>query len=128
MSTISAFNHLENKHTLYRGKDCMKKFCTSLREHAKNIIDFEKKEMLPLTKEELKSYQDAKVCYICGKRILKKLSKNINYRKVRDHCHSTGKYRDAAHSICNLKFNVPNEILVVFITIQIMIIILSLKN
>ena len=22
--------------------------------------------MLPLTKEELKSYQDAKVCYICG--------------------------------------------------------------
>ena len=23
--------------------------------------------MLPLTKEELKSYQDAKVCYICEK-------------------------------------------------------------
>ena len=46
----------------------MKKFCTSLREHAKNIIDFEKKKMLPLTKEELKSHQDAKVCYICGKK------------------------------------------------------------
>ena len=30
-------------------------FCTSLREQAKNIIDFEKKKMLPLTKEELKS-------------------------------------------------------------------------
>ena len=27
--------------------------------------------MLPLMKEELKSHQDAKVCYICGKRILK---------------------------------------------------------
>ena len=72
--------------------------------------------MLPLTKEELKSYQDAKVCYICGKRILKKFAKNKdkNYRKVRDHCHYTGKYRGAAHSICNLKFNVPNEIPVVF--------------
>ena len=64
----------------------MKKFCESLREQAKNIIDFERKEkMLPLTKEELKSHQDAKVCYICVKRILKKLSKNITYRKVRDH-------------------------------------------
>ena len=29
----------------------MKKFCTSLREHAKNIIDFEKKNILPLTKK-----------------------------------------------------------------------------
>ena len=29
-------------------------FCSSLSEHAKNIIDFEKKKMLQLTKEELK--------------------------------------------------------------------------
>ena len=33
-------------------------------EHTKNVIDFEKKKMLPLTKEELKSDQNAKVCYI----------------------------------------------------------------
>ena len=54
LSTNWAFDHIENKHTLYRGTDCMKKFCESLREHAKNIIDFEKKKMLRLTKEELK--------------------------------------------------------------------------
>ena len=48
------------------------------------------------------------------KRNLKKLSKSINYRKVRDHCQYAGKYRDAAHSICNLKFNMSNEIPVVF--------------
>ena len=41
------------------------------KEHATNLINFEKKTMLPLTKEELKSHQDAKVCYICGKRFLK---------------------------------------------------------
>ena len=70
--------------------------------------------MLPLTKEELKSYQDKKVCYICGKRALKNLAKDENYRKFRDHCRYTGKYRGAAHSICNLKFNVPNEIPAVF--------------
>ena len=77
ISKTWAFDHIENKHTLYRRKNCMKQFSESLREHA--IIDFEKKKMLPLTKEELKSHQDAKVCYICGKRIFKKLSKSINY-------------------------------------------------
>ena len=45
-----AFDHMENKHTLCRRKDCMKTFSTSLRENAENIIDFEKKKKLPLTK------------------------------------------------------------------------------
>ena len=70
--------------------------------------------MLPLTKEESKSHQDAKLSYICRKRILKKLSKSISYRKNREYCHHTGKYRGGAHNICNLKFNVPNGIPVVF--------------
>ena len=35
MSTNWAFDYIENKHTLYRGKYCVEKFCTSLREHAK---------------------------------------------------------------------------------------------
>ena len=26
--------------------------------------------------------------------------------KVRDHCHYTGEYRRAAHSICNLKYKI----------------------
>ena len=30
-----------------------------------------------------------------------------------DHCHYACKYRGAAHSICNVRFNVPNEIPVV---------------
>ena len=45
---------------------------------------------------------------------LKKLAKDKNIQKFRNHCHYTGKYRGAAHSICNLKFNVPNKITVVF--------------
>ena len=59
-------------------------------------------------------HQDAEVCYICRKRILKKLSKSINYWKIRDHCRYMGKYRGEVHSICNIKFNVFNEIPVVF--------------
>ena len=66
--------------------------------------------MLLLTKMGLKSYHDATVCYIHGKAFLKKLAKSKNYSKVRDQCHYTGKYRSAADSTCNLRFNVLNEI------------------
>ena len=72
-STISIFDHVENKHILYRGKDCMKKYYDFLKEHAKNIIDFQKEKMLPLTNKELKSHEDAKGYFICGKGIQKML-------------------------------------------------------
>ena len=39
MSIISLFKIIQNKHDIYRGKDCMKK---SLREHAMNIINLKK--------------------------------------------------------------------------------------
>ena len=38
MSTISSSKSIENKHDLNRGKDCMKKFCKSLREHARGSL------------------------------------------------------------------------------------------
>ena len=44
MSTISSFRSIENKHDVYRGKDCMKKLCEFLREHAIKIINFKKKK------------------------------------------------------------------------------------
>ena len=36
------------------------------------------------------------------------------YERVRYHCHYTGKYRGAAHSICNLRYKTLKEIHVVF--------------
>ena len=35
-------------------------------------------------------------------------------QKVRDHCHDTGLYRGAAHSLCNLRYRIPSYIPVVF--------------
>ena len=43
MLTIWGFDHIENKHTLYRRKNCMEKFCDFLKERAKSIITFLKK-------------------------------------------------------------------------------------
>ena len=40
----------------------MKKFCTSLREHRNNIIDFEKKKISPLPKENHIKMQKYVIC------------------------------------------------------------------
>ena len=110
MSTICSFRSIENKHDMYRGVDCMKKFCEFLREHAMKIISFKKKKIILLTKGEQESYENKKMCYICKEKFEHKYLKDKKYRKVRD----TGEYRDAADSICNLKYNVPKKIPIVF--------------
>ena len=89
----------------------MKKFSKDLREHASKIIDYEKKKMIPLTTEEKIYHNKQKICYICKKEFSNNEKKNC---KVRDHCHYTGKYRGAAHNICNLRYKVPKEIPIVF--------------
>ena len=109
--TSCSFDESRNKLNYYRGKDCMKKFCKDLKEHATRIIDYEKKKIIPLTKEEKTNYNDQQICYICKKEFDTIDKKDY---KVRDHCHYTGKYRGAAHNICNLRYKVPREIPVVF--------------
>ena len=54
-----------------------------------------------------------KRCYICKKRFSTD-DNNKKSHKVRDHCHYTGKYRGAAHDICNLRYKIPKETPVVF--------------
>ena len=66
--------------------------------------------MIPLTNKDIKSYEKQNVCHICKK----KFCYDKNKKKVRDHCHYTGKFGGAAHSECNLRHKVPKEISVVF--------------
>ena len=82
MSTISSFRSIENKHDVYRGKDCMKKFFESLRQHAMNTNNFKKKKVKLLTKEQQKSYENAKICYICQEKFENKYLKDKKYCKV----------------------------------------------
>ena len=67
-----------------------------------------------LTKKQQVSYENAKICYICKETFENKYLKDKIYRKFRYHCHYTGEYRGAAHSICNLKYSVPKKISIVF--------------
>ena len=41
----------------------MERFCEDLRQQAMKIINYEEKEMIPLTDKETKSYEMQKVCY-----------------------------------------------------------------
>ena len=71
--------------------------------------------MIPLTKEENKSYKNKEACHICkGKFCVDKDDENYkNKKKVKDHCHYTGKFRGAAHSKFNLNYKVPKDIPVI---------------
>ena len=57
------------------------------------------------------------VCTICNRPFFPDLPnrpENVNARKVRDHCHITGLFRGAAHSICNLQARKDYQIPVFF--------------
>ena len=109
--THCSFDESKNKLNYYRKDDCMNKFCKDLRKHVTKIISYEKKKMIPLTTKEKIYHNKQKICYVCKKEFHNNDKKNY---KVRDHCHYTGKYRGAAHNICNLRYKIPKEIPIVF--------------
>ena len=75
------------------------KFWKSLEEHAMKIINFEKKKIISVTEKVLR--KSARIVWKLSH--LKKIELDADdekYCKFRDHCHYTGKYRGAAHSVC----------------------------
>ena len=123
MFTHCSVDTTKNKLDCCRRKNCIKNLFLDLREYVTKTI--RQKEMIPLTKKEEKRHNKQKVCHICKKRFstdynngiaFNGVAPNKNYFKVKDHCHYTGKYRGAAHSICNLRYKTLKEIPVVFLS------------
>ena len=81
-----------------------------MREEDNKILRYNQREK---SMKVAKKHNKQKVCHICKKRFSTD-DNNKKYHKVRDHCHYTGKYRGAAHDICNLIYKIPKEIPLVF--------------
>ena len=61
-----------------------------------------------MSEEEEQQLQLSDVCWIYDKLI------DNDDEKVRDHCHVTGKFRGAAHWICNINLQLTKKVAVIF--------------
>ena len=91
-----------------KSKNAVYKLIDNLLEKQKEMktINFNK-EMI-ISKKEQNDFKNAKSCHICNK------DYNNEDVSVRDYCHVTGKYRESAHTDCNLSYRLTNTIYVIF--------------
>ena len=78
-------------------------------EDIREITSIPEKEMIFEEKEKEQFDKETK-CWICKE----EFEDDDKNKKVRDHCHFTGRYRGAAHNKCNLKYKKLNFTPVVF--------------
>ena len=93
----------------YRGENVVEQFLACLlaeEDELKKLLA--RKLPLKMTEKEKLEFWQARECGICKKPFLR------GQKKVRDHDHETGKFRQAAHNHCNLKFQKPMHIPVIF--------------
>ena len=96
---------------VYRGKDCVSRFISCILdeyEYCKKIRRDHFNKSLIMSAEEEEMFQNACSCWICGKLF------DLMDKKVRDHCHVSGKFRGAAHFSCNANFKISKKVPVVF--------------
>ena len=67
---VSSVDSKQNKRSFYREKDCIKRFCIDLKELGTKIINCKQEEMIPLTDNENKFYEERKECHICQKKVV----------------------------------------------------------
>ena len=99
----------ESKLVSYTGEDAAQKFLEMLEENIREITIIPYKKMIFGEKEKERFDKETK-CWICNK----EFDDDFKNYKVRDHCHFTGRYRGAAHNLCNLKYRKPDFTPVVF--------------
>ncbi|XP_049886836.1 uncharacterized protein LOC126381397 [Pectinophora gossypiella] len=104
---VSSIDPNFNQFRIYRGRDCVNKFINMLLDDAKEINTLlNTNRGMKFTESDARDFEKSLYCHICNNFLWGK--------KVRDHCHITGKYRGAAHRHCNLQFKVPKCIPIFF--------------
>ena len=83
----------------YTGDDCIEMFMNRMDWLNKEVRKvFERLIPMSMTDVDRRNHRDAIVCYCCSRPFSKEDERR---KKVRDHCHITGKYRGAACNRCN---------------------------
>ena len=53
LELVCSFDSKDDKHSFCRGNDCIKKFCIELKEIGTKVVNYEQKEMMPLTTDDV---------------------------------------------------------------------------
>ena len=96
---------------LYRAQNAVNKFIKSVLNeynYCRRIMRKYFNKNLNMSAEENERFEMTNICWICGGLIEK------TDNKVRDHCHITGKYREAAHYSCNINLGITKKVPVIF--------------
>ena len=104
-------NKYSKKIVLYRGRNAVNKFIRLILNEYKYCRKITTKcfcKNLIMSSEENERFDMTNICWICDK-----LIENTD-NKVRDHCHIAGKYRGAAHYICNINLKISKKVSVIF--------------
>ena len=82
LDLICSFDSKLNKHNFYRGKDCIKTFCSNLKEFGTEIVIYKQKEMVNLTTNDV-FFMKVKKYVIYAKEgfVVIKIRKNLKYIK-----------------------------------------------
>ena len=110
---IKCFNskvYLPIKERSYMGKNAEQVFLKYLEEDIKMTANIPNRCIIFKDKEREQFKKETR-CWICKGEFD---DKDKNKKKVKDHCHFTGRYRGAAHNKCNLDYRKPNFTPVVF--------------
>ena len=79
MTVKGSFNATKNRHNYYRERNCVRRLCRKLKDRAMEKINFEEKEMIPLSLMKSKKY----AIYAKKSFALMKMKKiNLNYTKM----------------------------------------------
>ena len=95
MHVVSRVPGINIEPVLYRGPNAVENMLDNLKMLELELNKYFRMEKpMRLTEADTESFRCATHCRFC--------EKELNGDKVRDHCHMTGKYRGAAHKLCNI--------------------------
>lgn len=105
---VSTHSEYTKKPVVYRGPNAVEHFIKALLKEQEDILDVLYRYLpLKMTENDWDVFLNSDICHICGKKV-----KEGDLR-VRDHEHTSSRFRGLAHAQCNLKFKMSKKIPVV---------------